>query len=76
MEPTADFVDTWARVGVKVAGTRIGIRREIDFVAGTGVTITGVDSRTGEKVTVTVSADATVLTDTAILASFLTMGAH
>lgn len=75
MTDLADFIDTWARVGVKVGGTRKGIRREIDFVSGaSGLTITGTDSPTGEKVTVTFTVQN--VTDAAFLAAFLTMGAR
>lgn len=48
-------IETVARTEVMVAGTTIGWRRGIDFVASTGTTITAVDDATNEKVTITVS---------------------
>src|SRR6185436_4984886 len=55
--PLPDRMEQNARVEAKVSGVSKGIRRTLDFAPGTGVTITGVDSATGEKVTITIGAD-------------------
>lgn len=45
-----------ARVNVKVNGTSIGVRRAVNFVGGTNVTLAAADSSASEEVSVTVSA--------------------
>jgi len=45
-----------ARVGVMNAGTLVGTRRRLNFIAGTNVTINVADDATNEKVDVTISA--------------------
>ena len=49
-------LDANARVGVMNAGTLVGTRRRLNFIAGTNVTINVADDATNEKVDVTVNA--------------------
>ena len=49
-----------ARVGVQNAGTLVGTRRAINFIAGTGVSYTIADNGGSERVDVTINATGTV----------------
>jgi hypothetical protein len=49
-------LDANARVGVMNAGTLVGTRRRVNFIAGTNVSLNAVDDATNEKVDVTISA--------------------
>jgi hypothetical protein len=49
-------LDANARVGVMNAGTLVGTRRRVNFVAGTNVSLNIVDDETNEKVDVTINA--------------------
>jgi hypothetical protein len=49
-------LDANARVGVMNAGTLVGTRRRVNFIAGTNVSLNAVDDATNEKVDVTINA--------------------
>jgi hypothetical protein len=49
-------LDANARVGVMNAGTLVGTRRRVNFVAGTNVSLNVADDATNEKVDVTINA--------------------
>jgi hypothetical protein len=49
-------LDANARVGVMNAGTLVGTRRRVNFIAGTNVTLNVTDDATNEKVDVTINA--------------------
>jgi hypothetical protein len=55
-DPISGNLDANARVGVMNAGTLVGTRRRINFIAGTNVTLNIVDDATNEKVDVTINA--------------------
>jgi hypothetical protein len=55
-DPITGSLDANARVGVMNAGTLVGTRRRINFIAGTNVTLNIADDATNEKVDVTISA--------------------
>ena len=55
-DPITGNLDANARVGVMSAGTLVGTRRRINFIAGTNVTLNVVDDATNEKVDVTINA--------------------
>jgi hypothetical protein len=62
-----DRMEQNARVEAMVGAVSKGIRRTLDFTAGSAsLTITGVDSPTGEKVTLTFDVDLTVLAGTGL----------
>lgn len=52
------LLDANARVAVAVAGTAVGTRRQVNLVAGTGVTFVVSDDAPNERVNVTISAAA------------------
>lgn len=52
----ASVLDSNARTAISVAGVDKGIRRKINFVGGTNVTITAVDDASSEEVDVTINA--------------------
>jgi hypothetical protein len=54
-DPITGNLDANARVGVMNAGTLVGTRRRINFIAGTNVTLNIVDDATNEKVDVTIN---------------------
>jgi hypothetical protein len=49
-------LDANARVGVMNAGTLVGTRRRVNFIAGTNVTLNVTDDATNERVDVTINA--------------------
>jgi hypothetical protein len=54
-DPITGNLDANARVGVMNAGTLVGARRRINFIAGTNITLNIVDDATNEKVDVTIN---------------------
>ena len=55
-DPLEGDLDANARIGVMNAGTLVGTRRRVNFIAGANVTLDIVDDATNEKVDVTVNA--------------------